>query len=137
MKLGMSPIEADADIEQFLNGLCEGEDTFGVDGALRFGHFACVLCGERAGDGFLIGKELVEGSGGNAGLGSNRIGGGLMVAKAAEDRSGGAEQIPLALLTSSIAPAIGIKDSHRVIFAEGVRTSKNLHPDRKYKYLLA
>ena len=59
-----------------------------------------------------------------------------MIAKAAEDRGCGAEEILLALLAARVTLAVWIEDGHRTILAEGKDTSKNLHHSQ-YKYLLA
>jgi hypothetical protein len=51
-----------------------------------------------------------------------------VVAKPAENGGSGAEESLLALLATSVALAVWIKDGHRRILAERHHISKNLHP---------
>ena len=60
-----------------------------------------------------------------------------MVTKTTEDGGSSAEESPLALLSTSVALAVWIKDGHRRILAEINHISKNLHPSLECKYLLA
>src|SRR5580704_16479568 len=80
------------------------------------------------GDGFLIGEKLVKSSRRYARFRGDRICGGLVVTKAPEDCGSGAEESLLALLATSVALAIWIKDGHRRILAEKIKgVSKNLY----------
>jgi hypothetical protein len=60
-----------------------------------------------------------------------------MVTKTTEDCGSSAEESLPALLSTSVAFAVWVKDGHRRILAERNSISKNLHPSFEYKYLLA
>src|SRR5580658_3190058 len=124
----MLPVETHAYIDQFTDCFCEAQHAFGVDCAFYLGHFARVHRGECAGDGFFIGEKLVKSSRRCARLLGDRVCGGLVVTKTAEDCGSGAEEILLALLATRVALAVWIEDGHRKILAERKHVSKNLHP---------
>lgn len=137
VKLRMPPIETYANIEQLLDGFGEAQDACGVDCALRFGHFACVKCRQRAGDSFFIGEKLVERCRRYPRFLGNGVSGCLVIAQTAKDRGRGAEEIQPALLAARVTPAVGIEDGHRTIFAEEKQYKQKLASFLIYKYLLA
>lgn len=118
MELWMFSIEGYADVEQFPNGFSEGQDAIGVDGLFCFSHFARIIRGQGAGDGFLIRKKLIESGRRHACFRGDGVGGSLVIAEAAEDRSCCTEQILLLLLATRVAFTVGIEDRHTVILAE-------------------
>src|ERR1700730_15739346 len=124
----MLPVETHAHIDQFTDGFCEAQHAFGVDCAFCLGHFARVHRGERAGDGFFVGEKLVKSSWRYARFRGDRVCGGLVVTKTTEDCGSGAEESLLALLATSVALAVRIKDGNKRIFEEKIKgVSKNLH----------
>ena len=126
MEFRAPSVEVDADINQLMDGFCKAQGSFGVDRPFRFGHFARVVRGEFTGDGLLIGEKLVKGGRRHVRFRGDRVCGGFVVAKAAEDCGCGAEELLPALLPSRVALAVGIEDGHRPILAEGRDPSKNL-----------
>src|SRR3954469_1172390 len=95
-----------------MNRFFEGQGAFSVQRSLCVGHLACIHRSERAGDGLLIGEELVEGGWGYASFRSYRICRGLVITQPAKHRSCGTEQILLPLLAACVMFTIWIEDGH-------------------------
>lgn len=137
VELWIVAIEADAEVNQRMNGVMEAQGKLRVECAFRIGHVARVVRGQCTGDGIFIGEKLVEGCRGHACLCCDGIGCGLVIPETAKDSRGRTEKILQALFATCVALPVWVKDGHTLILAEFENISKNLHPFLEYKYLLA
>jgi len=118
----MFPVEADAQVDEPMNRVVEAQGESGVERPLRIGHPGCENRGEGAGDCFLVGEELVKSRRGDACFQSDGVGGGVMIATAAEDGGSRVEEILPTLFSAGVAFTIWIEDGHGAIFAEKIET---------------